>query len=124
MFVNKIKTVEASYRAIRRARGDGNCFFRSFVFAYMEQLVNLQDLPERNRSVYPLLYADSCRSSSYSLADLEGEMLMVYTALALQIGSAVRFLSLFAASLHLLLRCNGPQATVPCLSSKKTCLYK
>ena len=51
VFVNKIKTVEASYRAIRRARGDGNCFFRSFVFAYMEQLVNLQDLPERNRSV-------------------------------------------------------------------------
>ncbi|KAK9865354.1 hypothetical protein WJX84_003445 [Apatococcus fuscideae] len=51
VFVNKIKTVEASYRAIRRARGDGNCFFRSFVFAYMEQLVNLQDLPERNRVV-------------------------------------------------------------------------
>ena len=50
VFVSKIKTVEASYRAIRRARGDGNCFFRSFVFAYMEQLVNLQDLPERNRS--------------------------------------------------------------------------
>ncbi|KAK9865089.1 hypothetical protein WJX84_008709 [Apatococcus fuscideae] len=51
VFVNKIKTVESTYRSIRRARGDGNCFFRSFVFAYMEQLVNLQDLAERNRVV-------------------------------------------------------------------------
>ena len=59
--MNKIKTVEVSYRAIRRARGDGNCFFRSFVFAYMEQLVNLQDLQERNRSALFTLEHAGCR---------------------------------------------------------------
>ncbi|KAL3132625.1 hypothetical protein ABBQ32_009152 [Trebouxia sp. C0010 RCD-2024] len=39
------------YKSIRRARGDGNCFFRSFIFAYMENLVHTGDLTERNRVV-------------------------------------------------------------------------
>ena len=51
VFINKIRSLEATYKSIRRARGDGNCFFRSFVFAYMENLVHKADLTERNRSV-------------------------------------------------------------------------
>lgn len=49
MFLAKIKRLEGMYASIRRARGDGNCFFRSFVFAYMEHLVFTADLTERNR---------------------------------------------------------------------------
>ena len=50
VFVAKIKKLETMYKSIRRARGDGNCFFRSFIFAYMESLVHTTDLTERNRS--------------------------------------------------------------------------
>ncbi len=50
VFVAKIKKLETMYKSIRRARGDGNCFFRSFIFAYMESLVHTADLTERNRS--------------------------------------------------------------------------
>ena len=49
VFITKIKSLEVMYNSIRRARGDGNCFFRSFVFAYMEHLVHRADLTERNR---------------------------------------------------------------------------
>lgn len=51
VFVAKIKKLETMYKSIRRARGDGNCFFRSFIFAYMESLVHTADLTERNRVV-------------------------------------------------------------------------
>lgn len=51
VFVAKIKKLETMYKSIRRARGDGNCFFRSFIFAYMESLVHTADLTERNRCV-------------------------------------------------------------------------
>lgn len=51
VFVAKIKKLETMYKSIRRARGDGNCFFRSFIFAYMENLVHTTDLTERNRVV-------------------------------------------------------------------------
>lgn len=49
VFLAKIKKLETMYKSIRRARGDGNCFFRSFIFAYMENLVLTGDLTERNR---------------------------------------------------------------------------
>ncbi|KAK9846306.1 hypothetical protein WJX81_001294 [Elliptochloris bilobata] len=51
VFVRKIRSLESSYRSMRRTRGDGNCFFRSFIFAYMEVLVATNDLAERNRVV-------------------------------------------------------------------------
>ena len=49
VFLQKIQTLESLYQAIRRTRGDGNCFFRSMIFAYMEDLVNSRNLTERNR---------------------------------------------------------------------------
>lgn len=51
VFLAKIRKLEAMYASIRRARGDGNCFFRSFIFAYMEHLVFTADLTERNRYI-------------------------------------------------------------------------
>ncbi len=49
VFLAKIATLEGQYSQIRRARGDGNCFFRSFMFAYMEHLMTKQDWRERDR---------------------------------------------------------------------------
>ena len=34
------------YKTLRRTRGDGNCFFRAFAFAYLEMmLTDKSDLP-------------------------------------------------------------------------------
>eukprot|EP00232_Nephroselmis_pyriformis_P003933 CAMPEP_0182904194 /NCGR_PEP_ID=MMETSP0034_2-20130328/31919_1 /TAXON_ID=156128 /ORGANISM="Nephroselmis pyriformis, Strain CCMP717" /LENGTH=319 /DNA_ID=CAMNT_0025039301 /DNA_START=450 /DNA_END=1409 /DNA_ORIENTATION=- len=49
VFRRKIRSMEASYSGIRRARGDGNCFFRSFCFSYLESLLLSQDSRERKR---------------------------------------------------------------------------
>ncbi|KAL4527320.1 hypothetical protein Ndes2526B_g08977 [Nannochloris sp. 'desiccata'] len=51
IFLAKIAALRRGYSAIRRTRGDGNCFFRSFVFAYLEQILRTGDLAERNRAV-------------------------------------------------------------------------
>ncbi|KAK9909324.1 hypothetical protein WJX75_000535 [Coccomyxa subellipsoidea] len=51
VFRDKIRSLEMQYGSMRRTRGDGNCFFRSFMFAFMEQLVQNNDIPERNRVV-------------------------------------------------------------------------
>ena len=55
VFRDKIRSLEQQYMSIRRTRGDGNCAFRAFIFGYMEQLVNTNDLQERNRSAAYLL---------------------------------------------------------------------
>lgn len=66
VFLAKIRKLEAMYKSIRRARGDGNCFFRSFIFAYMENLVHTGDLTERNRYT-PILQLFCCPSFPFSL---------------------------------------------------------
>lgn len=38
----------------RRTRGDGNCFFRSFFFGYLEHLLLSGDGEERDRAVRQL----------------------------------------------------------------------
>ncbi|KAG2432857.1 hypothetical protein HXX76_008590 [Chlamydomonas incerta] len=48
-FVQKISKLEESYRTFRRTRGDGNCFFRGFIYAYLEGLLQSSDLVEGNR---------------------------------------------------------------------------
>eukprot|EP00897_Mesotaenium_endlicherianum_P003356 jgi/Mesen1/3048/ME000018S02355 len=45
----KIQRLGESYGAIRRARGDGNCFFRSFMFAYLEKILEAGDEREVER---------------------------------------------------------------------------
>ena len=43
--------LKAKYTKLRRTRGDGNCFFRAFSFAYMESL--LKDNSDLSRCVDP-----------------------------------------------------------------------
>ena len=62
MFREKIASLALQYSSIRRTRGDGNCAFRAFIFGYMEQLVNTNDLQERNRLSTPS-FADFSRLS-------------------------------------------------------------
>jgi ubiquitin thioesterase protein OTUB1 len=47
--VKKIESLMDRYSGIRRARGDGNCFYRSFVFGYLESLLISQNCEEKER---------------------------------------------------------------------------
>ncbi|XP_072950862.1 OVARIAN TUMOR DOMAIN-containing deubiquitinating enzyme 1-like isoform X1 [Typha angustifolia] len=47
----KIKLLDKEYSSFRRARRDGNCFYRSFIFSYLEQVVEMQD----DNEVYRIL---------------------------------------------------------------------
>ncbi|KAI5351759.1 hypothetical protein L3X38_004650 [Prunus dulcis] len=46
ILLEKIKVLGEQYAAIRRTRGDGNCFFRSFMFSYLEHILESQDQSE------------------------------------------------------------------------------
>jgi ubiquitin thioesterase protein OTUB1 len=39
IFVDKISALQSTYASMRRTRGDGNCFFRSFIYAFLERLL-------------------------------------------------------------------------------------
>ncbi|CAN4114279.1 unnamed protein product [Withania somnifera] len=49
ILLKKIKVLSEQYTAIRRTRGDGNCFFRSFMFGYLEHILESQDQNEVRR---------------------------------------------------------------------------
>jgi len=49
VFRRKIESLSATYSHMRRTRGDGNCFFRGFCFAYLEYLSVSGDEEERER---------------------------------------------------------------------------
>ncbi|XP_071702318.1 OVARIAN TUMOR DOMAIN-containing deubiquitinating enzyme 1 [Rutidosis leptorrhynchoides] len=49
ILLEKIKVLSEQYVAIRRTRGDGNCFFRSFMYSYLEHLLESQDRAEVER---------------------------------------------------------------------------
>ncbi|KAL1218726.1 OVARIAN TUMOR DOMAIN-containing deubiquitinating enzyme 1 [Cardamine amara subsp. amara] len=49
ILLEKIKILDDQYIAIRRTRGDGNCFFRSFMFSYLEHILESQDRAEVDR---------------------------------------------------------------------------
>lgn len=40
LFMTGIESLHRRYDAMRRVRGDGNCFFRGFIFALCEQLLS------------------------------------------------------------------------------------
>ncbi|CAA7405164.1 unnamed protein product [Spirodela intermedia] len=46
ILLEKIKMLSEHYSGIRRTRGDGNCFFRSFMFSYLEHILETQDKAE------------------------------------------------------------------------------
>ncbi|KAF6139797.1 hypothetical protein GIB67_022879 [Kingdonia uniflora] len=49
VLLEKIKVLGQNYAAIRRTRGDGNCFFRCFMFSYLEHIMESQDKTEVDR---------------------------------------------------------------------------
>ncbi|KAL1289325.1 hypothetical protein HN51_057730 [Arachis hypogaea] len=49
ILLEKIKVLDEQYAAIRRTRGDGNCFFRGFMFSYLEHILLSQDQAEVER---------------------------------------------------------------------------
>uniref|UniRef100_A0A061QL51 ubiquitinyl hydrolase 1 n=1 Tax=Tetraselmis sp. GSL018 TaxID=582737 RepID=A0A061QL51_9CHLO len=49
VFLSKIESLAAAYRGVRRARGDGNCFFRSFIFGFLEKLIERSNRVELDR---------------------------------------------------------------------------
>jgi hypothetical protein len=51
VFVGKIKWLSSSFGSMRRTRGDGNCFYRAFAYAYLEGLLLDFNLDECKRSV-------------------------------------------------------------------------
>lgn len=46
VFREKAKQLAETYAKLRRSRGDGNCFFRCFIFAYLEGLCRRADAQE------------------------------------------------------------------------------
>jgi len=53
VFREKIQQISAIYTSIRRARGDGNCFFRGFMFSYLEHLRRVS--PEEHKAALELV---------------------------------------------------------------------
>lgn len=49
-----VASLTKAYRSMRRSRGDGNCFFRAFLFSYLEHVVESGDVVERNRVMQAL----------------------------------------------------------------------
>lgn len=51
VFIAKIKDLAGKYSHMRRTRPDGNCFFRAFAYAYMENLISNKDDYEQFRQL-------------------------------------------------------------------------
>jgi len=64
ILLEKIKVLGEKYAAIRRTRGDGNCFFRSFMFSYLEHILESQDREEVDRVKANV---EQCRKTLQSL---------------------------------------------------------
>ncbi|XP_028110375.1 ubiquitin thioesterase otubain-like isoform X3 [Camellia sinensis] len=50
ILLEKIKVLSEQFDAIRRTRGDGNCFFRSFMFSYLLFLEQLESVLQGNEA--------------------------------------------------------------------------
>ncbi|KAL6977671.1 ubiquitin-specific protease otu1 [Sarracenia purpurea var. burkii] len=64
ILLEKIKILSEQFAAIRRTRGDGNCFFRSFMFSFLEHILEAQDREEVNRLTANV---ENCRKTLQSL---------------------------------------------------------
>lgn len=62
MYEQKAKYLMKKYKAVRRTRPDGNCFFRAFSYAYLERLLT-------DRKEYEKFY-DFAKSSKDKLVSL------------------------------------------------------
>ena len=57
VFARKIESLSKSFSNLRRTRGDGNCFYRAFLYSYLESLLVTSNMEECTR--YALI-ADPC----------------------------------------------------------------
>nr|ACR33927.1 unknown [Zea mays] len=64
----KIKLLGEQYGALRRTRGDGNCFYRSFMFSYLEHILETQDKAEADRIMVKI---EECKKTLLSLGYIE-----------------------------------------------------
>jgi ubiquitin thioesterase protein OTUB1 len=64
----KIKLLGEKYTALRRTRGDGNCFYRSFMFSYLEHILVTQNKAEMERVMF---YIEQCKLDLLSLGYAE-----------------------------------------------------
>eukprot|EP00250_Pteridium_aquilinum_P033915 c6635_g1_i1 orf=85-921(+) len=64
IFRTKVEKLGETYGAIRRTRGDGNCFFRAFMFSYLENLLDTNNKSEAARA------KDSVEKCKQTLLDL------------------------------------------------------
>ncbi|MCL7048384.1 hypothetical protein MKW94_001972, partial [Papaver nudicaule] len=64
ILLEKIQVLSESYASIRRTRGDGNCFFRSFMFSYLEHILESQDKAEVDRITANI---EQCKKTLQSL---------------------------------------------------------
>lgn len=51
VFLTRILALSKQYLAVRRTRGDGNCFFRSFLFAHLESMAGGRNAAARQQYV-------------------------------------------------------------------------
>lgn len=80
VFIGKIAAIREGYSSIRRTRGDGNCFFRSFIFGYLEHMVQTKNVAERDAAVTRLL------ALKQTLADAGYDDLVIDAPLDLLLG--------------------------------------
>ncbi|THH18226.1 hypothetical protein EW146_g2721 [Bondarzewia mesenterica] len=72
-FVQQIDNLQSQgYHGVRRTRGDGDCFYRSLAFAYMERIINSQDRP------LAVAKAISTLETTLPMLDAAGFQKMVY----------------------------------------------
>ncbi|KAK3123953.1 hypothetical protein QOZ80_8AG0638460 [Eleusine coracana subsp. coracana] len=64
----KIKLLGDQYVALRRTRGDGNCFYRCFMFSYLEHILETQDKAEVDRIMKKI---EQCKKTLQSLGYIE-----------------------------------------------------
>ncbi|KAH0460896.1 hypothetical protein IEQ34_008471 [Dendrobium chrysotoxum] len=64
----KIRLLAEQYTALRRTRGDGNCFYRSFMLAYLEHILETQDIAEAKRITGKV---EQCKNTLQSLGYTE-----------------------------------------------------
>lgn len=68
ILLEKIKVLGEQYAAIRRTRGDGNCFYRGFMFSYLEHILETHDRAEVDRIK---IHVEQCRKTLQSLGYAE-----------------------------------------------------
>ncbi|KAL0952742.1 hypothetical protein HGRIS_006973 [Hohenbuehelia grisea] len=72
-FVQQIDwLMEKGYKAVRRTKGDGDCFYRSVAFAYVDRIIHSADVPLAAAS------AASTIQSTLSMLDMAGFQKLVF----------------------------------------------